>query len=120
LPTAVTAGQAAKHYAVEIPRTVEEARAMMRRALSKIEQALATDDYASIHKASDELEAAASRIANRPNDKTETLIQTTEILHRASEAGDRAVLQATYHRLKEAVGRAAVLPRPAPVGKGGR
>ncbi|AMS43923.1 hypothetical protein QEZ47_05340 [Aminobacter anthyllidis] len=120
LPTAGTMGQPAKHYAVEIPRTVEEASAMMRRALSKVEQALATDDYASIHKASYELEAAASRIAGRPNDQSETLVHTVEILHRASEATDREVLQATFPQLKEAVARAALLPRPAPVGKGGR
>lgn len=110
LPTVATAGQVAKHDQVEIPRTVEEASAMMRRALSRVEQALATDDYVSFHKASYELEAAASRIADRPNDKSEKLIHMVEILHSASEAADRAVLQATD----------AMLPPPAPVDKGGR
>ncbi|QOF75638.1 hypothetical protein IG197_33675 (plasmid) [Aminobacter sp. SR38] len=120
LPTAATAEQAAKHYEVKMPRTVGEASAMMRRALSTVEQALATEDYVSIHKASYELEAAASRIADRPNDKSEMLVRTVELLHRASEAGDRVALQAIYPSLKEAVDQAAVLPRPAPIGKGGR
>ena len=90
-------------YEVAVPENVDEARVLMRSAMSRVESALAVNAYDEIHEAGYELEAAASRISEDGDKKSEVLFHTIEILHLASEIGDHAILQATFPRLKEAV-----------------
>ena len=93
------------HFAVPLPRTKDEAVALLKSSMSKIETALGTSDFAAIHEATYSTESAVKRIALEPgyDGLKETLVPRVEIVHLASEQGDADTLKAAVPILSKAV-----------------
>ncbi len=93
------------HYKVPLPRTKEEAVAVLQSSMSKIESALGKSDLHAIHEESYTTESAVKRISLEPgyDGLKETLMPRVEIVHLASELGDAETLKAAVPALSKAV-----------------
>lgn len=99
--------QAAKgpgHFKVPEPATKDEALALLKSSLEKIEASLAKDDFDAIHEASYSVEAALARIGKEPgyDGSTAMVAPRCEIVHLASEMHDEATLKAAVPILLKA------------------
>ncbi len=94
-----------EHFKVPLPRTKEEAVALLKSSMSKIETALGTADYSAIHEATYSTESAVKRISLEPgyDGLKETLAPRVEIVHLASELSDAETLKAAVPILSKAV-----------------
>lgn len=86
----------APHMKVEPPKTMDEAAALLRSSLAKIDVALGVRDYTTIHIATYSAEAAIVRIAQEPgyDGLKSQVAPRIEIVHLASELGDGETLKA--------------------------
>jgi hypothetical protein len=84
------------HFKVPEPATKNEAVALLKSSLEKIEVSLANGDFDAIHEASYSVEAALARIGKEPGyDGSAAMVAPRcEIVHLASEMQDEATLKA--------------------------
>lgn len=92
------------HFEVVEPATKDEAFALLKSSLEKIEGSLEKGDFDAIHEASYSVEAALSRLGKEPgyDGSTAMVAPRCEIVHLASEMHDEATLKAAVPILVQA------------------
>lgn len=98
------AAKGPRHFEVPEPATKDDAFALLKASLEKIETSLASGDFDAIHEASYSVEAALARIGKEPgyDGSTAMVAPRCEIVHLASEMQDEATLKAAVPSLVKA------------------